>query len=150
MWHNVPKLKEFVILDPQWLADSMAGVVSFIFQSSVSNMRGMLDKEKLMSSLQLKFVIPAYTLISLTSHRVPQTEMHSIAIEMLEFFEIVYRMKGQQLANSGQVRVEQMFFVPSLLSPYEQGVGHPSLTYWYSMESRYVPNSAFIFSLLLS
>jgi C-terminal of Roc, COR, domain len=54
VWHNVPKLREVVIIDPQWLADAMAGVVTFIQQASVSQSGGMVEWNKLQASLSLK------------------------------------------------------------------------------------------------
>jgi hypothetical protein len=55
VWHNVPKLRDFVIVDPQWLADAMAGVVSFMFQKSASQDGGMINWLKMRESLKLKY-----------------------------------------------------------------------------------------------
>ena len=54
VWHNVPNLRDAVIIDPQWLADAMAGVVSFICQASVARAGGMIDWSKMQESLKLK------------------------------------------------------------------------------------------------
>lgn len=54
VWHNVPKIRDIVVINPQWLADAMAGVVTFISQESVSNYRGMTSWGKLKESLRLK------------------------------------------------------------------------------------------------
>jgi hypothetical protein len=54
VWHAVFKLRDFVVIDPQWLADSMAGVVTFISMDSVSQDRGMVSWNKLQQSLELR------------------------------------------------------------------------------------------------
>ncbi len=56
VWHNVPKLRNVVVIDPQWFADAMAGVVTFISQHTVSSQRGMVDWAKLREPLKLKYV----------------------------------------------------------------------------------------------
>lgn len=55
VWHNVPKLKDFVVINPQWLADAMAGVVTFLFETSKSKEGGMMNWSKIRDSLKLKY-----------------------------------------------------------------------------------------------
>jgi hypothetical protein len=55
VWHNVPKLRDIVIIDPQWLANAMAGVVTFISQSTVSKAGGMINWHAIRDSLNLKY-----------------------------------------------------------------------------------------------
>lgn len=54
VWHNVQKLRDIIVLDPQWLADAMAGVVTFICQGMVSKHGGIADWERMQQSLKLK------------------------------------------------------------------------------------------------
>lgn len=71
VWHNVPKLCDIVVLDPQWLADAMAGVVTFMCQSPASQASGMIDWAKIRSSLKLKYATtpsPSYTFSSISFH----------------------------------------------------------------------------------
>eukprot|EP00026_Physarum_polycephalum_P000182 Phypoly_transcript_00182.p1 GENE.Phypoly_transcript_00182~~Phypoly_transcript_00182.p1 ORF type:complete len:2033 (+),score=208.26 Phypoly_transcript_00182:30-6101(+) len=123
VWHNVPKLRDVVIINPQWLADAMAGVVSFMCQAAVAKTAGMTSWQKMKESLRLKFPDSA----------------HSIAVSMLEFFEIIYKMKTPQgvkaLQQNAELIDEQMFFVPSLLSPFLPERDHPALQYWNSLDS---------------
>lgn len=53
VWHNVPKLRDLVVVDPQWLADAMAGVVTFILQSYIGK-DGMTNWAKMKEPLKLK------------------------------------------------------------------------------------------------
>jgi hypothetical protein len=54
VWHNVTRLRDVVVIDPQWLADALAGVVSFICQSSVARAGGMTNWSKMQQPLKLK------------------------------------------------------------------------------------------------
>ena len=54
VWHNVPKLRDVVIIDPQWFADALAGVVTFISQQSVSRFGGVIDWSRMQGILRLK------------------------------------------------------------------------------------------------
>ena len=54
VWHDVPKLRDLVVIRPQWLADAMAGVVTFMFQISVARDNGMTNWQKMRESLCLK------------------------------------------------------------------------------------------------
>lgn len=56
VWHNVPKLRDMVVINPQWLADAMAGVVTFMCQGAASQAGGMIDWAKIRNSLKLKYV----------------------------------------------------------------------------------------------
>jgi hypothetical protein len=58
VWHNVPKLRDVVVIDPQWLADTMAGVVSFICQVPLAKAIGMTSWHKIQESLKLKYAPP--------------------------------------------------------------------------------------------
>ncbi len=60
VWHDVPKLRNVVIIDPQWLADAMASVVTFMCQDAVSKQAGLTDWGKMKGHLKIKYV----TLIS--------------------------------------------------------------------------------------
>ena len=64
--------------------------------------------------------------------------MHGAILSLLEFFEIVYKMKMNSVctASPSDVDDEQMFFVPSLLSVFN-GVAHISVQYWQQIEARY-------------
>lgn len=65
VWNNVPRLKDLVIIDPQWLADAMAGVVTFICQVSVSKTGGMIDWAKMKASLTLRYSLFYFILVIL-------------------------------------------------------------------------------------
>ena len=54
VWHDIPKLRDFVVIRPQWLADAMAGVVTFVFQEVVARDNGMINWRKMQESLILK------------------------------------------------------------------------------------------------
>ena len=54
VWHNVPKLKDMVVIDPQWLANAMAGVVTFLTQNSIAKDGGMTNWYRMQKSLRLK------------------------------------------------------------------------------------------------
>lgn len=58
---------------------------------------------------------------------------------MLEFFEIIYRMKARQKRNIQNLHIikEQMFFIPSLLSRYLPGEDHPVWKFWHLYKCRY-------------
>lgn len=55
VWHDVPKLRDIVVVDSQWLADAMAGVVSFVFQTLIAQSNGMVSWNKLHSSIKLQY-----------------------------------------------------------------------------------------------
>ncbi len=57
VWHNVPKLRNIVVINPQWFADAMAGVVSFMCQKAFAKHRGMVDWVKIKESLQLWYAL---------------------------------------------------------------------------------------------
>lgn len=62
--------------------------------------------------------------------------MHETIVSLLEFFEVIYKMKiGTEMIN-GKRNEEQMFFVPSLLSPFLLG-NHPALQFWNLVEPMY-------------
>lgn len=67
--------------------------------------------------------------------------MHGTILGLLEFFEIIYKMRMNKGVYSvtGQdvLSDEQMFFVPSLLSPFVSGA-HPSVQYWQQIDPKYV------------
>ena len=54
VWHNDPKLRDLVVINPSWLADAMAGVVTFMQQSLVSRNGGMINEYHIRESLLLK------------------------------------------------------------------------------------------------
>jgi hypothetical protein len=54
VWHNVTRLRDVIVIDPQWLADALAGVVSFICQPSVARAAGMTNWSKMQEPLKLK------------------------------------------------------------------------------------------------
>ncbi len=57
VWHDVPKLRNVVVINPQWFADAMASVVTFICQDAVSKQAGLTDWGKMKEHLKLKYVI---------------------------------------------------------------------------------------------
>lgn len=56
VWHNAPKLRDVVVINPQWLADAMAGVVTFISQDSFAKSGGMINWGRMKESLSLKYL----------------------------------------------------------------------------------------------
>lgn len=64
VWHNVPKLRDVVVIDPQWMADAMSGVVTFIFQQSVAKGGGMTSWSKMRESIKMKYasIFPVFIL----------------------------------------------------------------------------------------
>ena len=54
VWHNVPKLRDLVVINPQWLVDAMAGVGTFIELTSLSRHSGMTNWNNIRESLKLK------------------------------------------------------------------------------------------------
>ncbi len=56
VWHDVPKLRNVVIIDPQWFADAMASFVTFICQDAVSKQAGLTDWGKMKENLKFKYV----------------------------------------------------------------------------------------------
>ncbi len=64
-------------------------------------------------------------------------EVHPAVISLLEFFEIIYKIRGIGeyfvRTSNAMMNDEQMFFVPSLLSPFDNSIPHPSLQYWQSI-----------------
>ena len=60
-------------------------------------------------------------------------------LSLLEHFEIIYKMRiGGITSRSNSLDEEQMFFVPSLLSPLPEGQAHPSINYWRRIIPEYV------------
>lgn len=57
-------------------------------------------------------------------------------VSMLEYFEIIYRIRGMGSKIDDELSDSQMFFVPSLLSPFIQGTKHPGLTHYGKMIPR--------------
>lgn len=137
VWHNVPKLRNIVIINPQWLADAMAGVVSFVSQTATAKQTGMTSWIKMQESLKLKYVI-TILLLSIITHyyRFIDSTMHVTILRMLEYFEIIYHAR----TVIEQANVDQMFFVPSLLSLFskEPDSAHQ---YWQEINFKYVSNS---------
>jgi len=56
VWHNIPKLRNLVVINPQWLADAMASIVTFMCQISVSKHGGLTTWHKMRESLKLKYL----------------------------------------------------------------------------------------------
>ena len=56
VWHNVPKMRDFIVIDPQWLADALASVVSFMCQSAVSH-SNTITHGKILELLKLRYEI---------------------------------------------------------------------------------------------
>jgi len=70
--------------------------------------------------------------------RFPSKDMHGAVLSLLEFFEIVYKLRMyREFSISRDVSDEQMFFVPSLLLSYN-GEAHPSTQFWHQIEARYM------------
>lgn len=59
VWHNAPRLRNAVITDPQWFADAMAGVVSFVSQGVASCNGGITNWARMQDSLKLKYAVGA-------------------------------------------------------------------------------------------
>lgn len=60
--------------------------------------------------------------------------MHDTIISLLESFEIIYRMRtGNDERND-----DQMFFVPSLLTPLSPQTTNPAIDHWTRMDAKYV------------
>lgn len=141
MWHNVPKLKNMVVINPQWLADAMAGVVSFMSQGATAASGGMTTWRRIQESLKLKYGPPhiIFHLYLFPIFRFPDFSVHETAISLLEYFEIIYRMRmGAEQTSTDTKNEEQMFYVPSLLSPISADTIHPALTHWNRIEPKYV------------
>lgn len=65
--------------------------------------------------------------------------MHSTVLAMLEFFEVIYKMKvihAGSLENSEPGNNNHMYFVPSLLSSLVEGDQHPALQYWSQIQPK--------------
>lgn len=141
VWHNVPKLRDIVICNPQWLADAMAGVVTFICQDAVAANRGMTNWGRMRSVLKLKYSPPPPPLIPQlfnTPFSFPGAEVHNTIISLLEYFEIIYKVRmGLAPPVGSEMSEEQMFFVPSLLAPYANETTHPSMVYWNQIDPKY-------------
>lgn len=66
--------------------------------------------------------------------------MHEMLVSLLEFFEIIYKMRmdlGVVSFLGTRLHEEQMFFVPSLLWAFSGGM-HPSLQHWKLIKPMYV------------
>lgn len=63
VWHNIPKLRDLVVINPQWLADAMAGVVSFVSQEATAKNGGMTSRRKLQESLKLKYILTPLSIL---------------------------------------------------------------------------------------
>lgn len=73
----------------------------------------------------------------MVSYRFSDPKMHEIALCLLEYFEVIYRMRtGSEQIDYSTMNEEQIFFIPSLLSTCE--TSHPSLDYWNRIEPKYV------------
>ena len=79
--------------------------------------------------------------MNIDSLRFPDQGMHGAVLSLLEFFEIVYKLRTDRghVPSSLLVNDEQMFFVPSLLLEYT-GEPHPSIQYWQQIDPRYLLN----------
>ena len=64
---------------------------------------------------------------------------------MLEYFEIVFRIRGMAPILGGEYADAQMYFVPSLLASFVPGVAHPALQYWQEIQPRYFLSSSIFF-----
>lgn len=132
VWHNVPALHEIVVINPQWFADAMAGIVTFM-NVAISNFDGMTNWRQIKELLDLKYPTRVTLCLYFDVLRFPE-HMHSIIITLLERFEIVYKMKPSKGIARTKLHDEQMFFVPSLLS----AVGtdqHHAIQCWKQFES---------------
>jgi hypothetical protein len=142
VWHNTPKLEDIVVLDPQWLADAMAGVVTFISQDVVSKLGGTTNWQKLQEPLKLKYDhSPATIQFVNFIHRFPTFDAHKTILSLLEFFEIVFKLRFDGRITQGtstDISDEQAFFVPSLLSPCPPNRVHPSFQYWDQLKHKYM------------
>ncbi len=67
VWHNVPKLRNIVVIDPQWFADAMASVVTFICQS-ISKQAGLTNWEKMKGPMKLKYFFSSFTIATSNNH----------------------------------------------------------------------------------
>lgn len=63
VWHDTPKLQDIVVIDPQWLADAMAGVVSVMSQDVVARQGGMISWAKIQEAFKLKYVLFAIPML---------------------------------------------------------------------------------------
>jgi hypothetical protein len=63
--------------------------------------------------------------------------MHGTVISMLEYFEIVFRIRGMTSILGGEYTTAQMYFVPSLLDTFDPQSSHPALQYWQGINARY-------------
>jgi hypothetical protein len=78
---------------------------------------------------------------------------------MLELFEIILQIRTtagpgtEYQLSAGQLRADQLFFVPSLLSDFDEANDskHPALSYWHGSDKLYVfpPSFNSVFSLLI-
>lgn len=55
VWHNVNKISNLVVINPQWMADAMAQVVSFISEITEHAHRGVINWTTMQASLKLKY-----------------------------------------------------------------------------------------------
>ena len=71
-------------------------------------------------------------------HRFPNEEVHGDIVSQLEYFEIIYKLTvGTKVTSSG-LNLGQMFFTPSLLSPFVSQESHPAIVHWNNLEPRYI------------
>ncbi len=71
--------------------------------------------------------------------RFPNPEIHPTVVSLLEFFEIIYKLRSiGESKEPKSMSNEQMFFIPSLLSHFDSNTVHPSLEYYTSIESKFV------------
>lgn len=136
VWHNVPTLRDIVVVNPQWFADAMARIVNFM-NTSISNFGGMTNWRQIADLLQQKYLAPHFFRKFHDLLRFPQEQMHSAILALLEHFEIVYRMRTSKRTNIN-LNNEQMFFVPSLLSAADSSEAHPSVQFWKQFDAKYV------------
>lgn len=67
VWHNIPKLSNMVIIDPQWLADAMAGVVTFICQGTATKNRGLVNWGMIRESIKLKYILNVQFIVTFST-----------------------------------------------------------------------------------
>jgi len=75
-WFNQPGLKNLIILDPKWLADLMATIVSFKYRWK----NGLVTLKNLLSVWHNQPAFPP--------------EMHATLINLLEQFEVMFPLNG--------------------------------------------------------
>lgn len=122
----------------------MAGVVSFICQSSIAEFGGMVNWTRLQESMKLKYEkhCNSIHLFSYFANRFSDSGVHPTVLAMLEYFEVIYQMKAIHgveeaiLPGGSDINSEQMFFVPSLLPVFSSQSNHISFSYWSQIEPK--------------